>query len=482
MSHMQTTRLALFPFLLITGILIALPIAFLWLHLTTPFDGGRLMPDTFPITAEGLRVTPPQPMPGGLQAGDVVTAVEGQPIQWWAEALFTGEAPQPPWETNPNPRYTVLRNGQEIEVVITPTSYPLGAILRSNWGLIVFGVLFLLVAGYVLTQRLQLLAARLLFLTAASVFSATTWSLGLQVTDFLDGRGFWLYQVTTIVAYMLYWIAGLHFALIFPRPLPVINSRWRVYVLYGLPYLLMGIYIWMARGRSANVLAWIASWEPAMLIHAFTLLVLTLLAAAWQYRTSRQGAGRQQVKWVILAGLVGGGLSLLLYFLPPLLGGQPANSNLIGLIVVVFPLALAAAILRYRLFDIDVLIRRTLVYTLLSAMLAILYLGSVVLLQYLFIDLLEAGSNIAVVVSTLLIAALFTPLRRRVQDMIDRRFYRRRYDAQRVLASFATAVRNETDPDRLTAELIQVVRETMQPAHVSLCVVKRPTNSNSPLG
>jgi hypothetical protein len=203
---MRPSRLALFPFLLITGILIALPIAFLWLHLTTPFDGGRLMPDSFPITEEGLRVTPPQALPGGLQAGDVVTAVEGQSIEWWAEALFTGEAPRPPWETNPNLRYTVLRNGQEIDVVINPTSYPLGAILRSNWGLIAFGVVFLLVAGYVLIQRPQLLAARVLFLTAASVFSASTWSLGLQVTDFLDSRGFWLYQATTIVAYMLYCI------------------------------------------------------------------------------------------------------------------------------------------------------------------------------------------------------------------------------------------------------------------------------------
>jgi hypothetical protein len=478
MSHMRPSRLTLLPFLLITGILMVLPIAFLWLHLTTPFDGGRLMPDSFPITAEGLRVTPPKALPGGLQAGDVVTAVEGQPIQWWAEALFTAEAPSPPWETNPNPRYTVLRNGQEVEVVVTPTTYPLGAILRSNWGLIVFGVIFLLVAGYVLIQRPQLLPARLLFLTAASVFSASTWSLGLQVTDFLDSRGFWLYQATTIIAYQLYWIAGLHFTLAFPRPLPITARRGFVYALYGLPYLLLGVYLLARRNNSANVLSWIASWERASQFYALIFLIMTLLVATWQYRTSRHGADRQQVKWVILAGLVSGGLALLLYALPPFLGAQPANTNLIGLIVVVFPLALAAAILRYRLFDIDVLIRRTLVYTVLSALLALLYFGSVVLLQYLLTDLIGAGSSIAVVVSTLLIAALFTPLRRRVQDTIDRRFYRRRYDAQQVLATFAAAARNETDPDQLTAELVRVVQETMQPAHVSLTVVRFPTDSH----
>jgi hypothetical protein len=474
---MRPSRLTSLLFFLLNGILIVLPIAFLWLHLTTPFDGGRLMPDTSPITAEGLLVTPPEPMPGGLQAGDMVTAVEGQSLQQWAEALFTAETSTPPWETTANPRYTVLRDGREIDVAITPTRYPLGAILRTNWGLIVFSVLFVLIAGFVLIQRPQLLPARVLFLTGASTFSASTWSLGLQVTDFLDGRGFWLYQLTTIGAYMLYWIAGLHFALVFPRLLPVIIPRWRVYVLYGLPYLLMALYMWATRSQSANVLAWIASWESATLLHAFTLLILTLITAAWQYRTGRQGAARQQAKWVILAGLVCGGLALLLYLLPPLLGGQSADTNTIGLIVAVFPLALAAAILRYRLFDIDVLIRRTLVYTVLTTLLALVYFTSVVFLQFLFTDLIGSGSNVAIVVSTLLIAALFTPLRRRVQDMIDRRFYRQRYDVQQVLATFAAAVRNETDPDQLTAELIQVVRKTMQPAHVSLCVVRRPTTN-----
>jgi hypothetical protein len=132
------------------------------------------------------------------------------------------------------------------------------------------------------------------------------------------------------------------------------------------------------------------------------------------------------------------------------------------------PIVTYIAILRYRLYDVDVVINRTLVYVSLTATLVALYFVAIVVLQRVFVSLTGQQSTLVVVASTLLIAALFTPLRRRIQSFIDRRFYRRKYDARKTLETFSAQLRNETDLEALSNDLVGVVRETMQPAHVSL--------------
>ncbi len=140
--------------------------------------------------------------------------------------------------------------------------------------------------------------------------------------------------------------------------------------------------------------------------------------------------------------------------------------TLLVLLWVGYPLAVGVSVLRYRMYDVDVVIRKTLQYSVVTALLGLLYFASVFLLQRLFSSATGQGSPLALVVSTLLIAALFAPLRRRIQGAIDRRFYRRKYNAQQVLAQFARTARDETDMDALLAELERVVQETLQPEGV----------------
>jgi hypothetical protein len=196
-----------------------------------------------------------------------------------------------------------------------------------------------------------------------------------------------------------------------------------------------------------------------------------LLAAAAMIGRLRRSSGfeRQQLKWIAYAaGLVGVVVALdeASYF-ANLAGIHTLRDTLLGLGLAAFPLAAGIAILRYRLYDIDVVINRTLVYGSLTATLALVYVGSVLLLQ-LALGPITSGSSLAVAVSTLGVAALFRPARSRIQAIVDRRFYRRKYDAARTLEEFSARMREQVDLDALGGELRAVVSNTMQPAHVSV--------------
>jgi hypothetical protein len=227
---------------------------------------------------------------------------------------------------------------------------------------------------------------------------------------------------------------------------------------------------------------WVADTADAILVVFLLCILASVLSLILRYRRSR-GEERQQIKWIAFAAsFVGFGFVsamasglIVLAFAPESWGN--ANTPplwfdiLFSVVLVSFggvPIAVGIAILRYRLYDIDLIINRALVYGSLTATLAVVYVGSVVGLQSVFRGLTGQESTLAVVASTLAIAALFGPLRRRVQAFVDRRFYRRKYDAAKTLAAFNARLREETNLDALGEDLAGVARETMQPEHVSL--------------
>jgi hypothetical protein len=230
---------------------------------------------------------------------------------------------------------------------------------------------------------------------------------------------------------------------------------------------------------TANWPAWLSGLVPLV---AFVAIIFSQI---YRYRRVSTPVQRQQTKWIILGVAAAIGVAIGILAIGSLIPSSEAPNNLGAALffITIWPIAfllipfsIGFSILRYRLYDIDVLINRTLVYGSLTALLALLYFGLIFVLQSLFQGLFHQNNAVAIVVSTLVIAALFQPLRHRIQRVIDRRFYRRKYDAARTLAKFSATLRTEVDLTELSERLIAVVEETMQPAHVSLWL--RPTQQD----
>jgi hypothetical protein len=304
--------------------------------------------------------------------------------------------------------------------------------------------------------------------------------LTLRVVENVQNLGTWMLFVSAIYTIPVVIFTLLPF--IFPngRFVPA-NIRWLVgplvafiIVVIWLP-LLDVIWLPLLGGAAGGGL-----YESVLVGSFLAWFLVGGYAALYRYRHVASSAERQQIKWA-----VGGVLAYFIVIVPIIIAAvwfppTSASPERLAFVLLVqqpiylistlcLPVGIAFAILRYRLWDIDVVIRKTLIYSALSGILALVYFGSVLILQQLFGSVVGVERTpVAIVISTLAIAALFTPLRNRVQVIIDRRFYRQKYDAQQVLAQFAQTARDETDLDALTAELTHVVQETLQPEQVSV--------------
>lgn len=305
--------------------------------------------------------------------------------------------------------------------------------------------------------------------------------LSLMLTLFalegIDNLGPWMPVVTA-----LYALAAVIFMLLpFVFPNGRFVPRWALWIFAPL-----GIGAIMATALPQLGLPINDRIYAVALLAPFAVWFVTAIyAVIYRYRRISNFTERQQTKWV-MAGLLGTFILFIPFifvtlFFPP---SQPSLPRVAFMFLVYLPFyvvsylclpgGIAFAILRYRLYDIDVIIRRTLVYTTVTGLLALVYFGSVITLQALFQSVTGERSALVVVLSTLLIAALFHPLRTRIQSTINRRFYRKKYDAQQVLARFGITARDETDMQALTTELARVVQETMEPEQVHVWLKETP--------
>jgi hypothetical protein len=462
-------------------LLIVWPIVLTVVAFRFPSDGWtHTSNDGFQVGGTHRLIEPLTDANGVLQIEDVVVAIDGRPL------LPDKPPPLPPdLVVGQVLHYTLDRAGERVEADVTLVRLAPSTLLanqaqrlRANPGNTLFAYAMALLAAVVLLLRPGSLAARYLFLFAS-------FNLGIGFPAFADLYAF-TYPAWLAFAHQLYswgWVYIFMPCLTllvlvfpvrkwparrFPRLLPI--------VLIGLP--LVGAII-------ANVLVWFVIYLPAgRLLWPLTLfsasggLIILPITLVHNLLTIREPLPRMQMRWLALGFGLGFVLPLTVlltsFYLFPAYDPRRQAITVVGNVaLLLLPLCLAIGILRYRLFDIDVILRRTTSYAIVTGLLAVVYFGSIVVLQQLLSPFISDATP-AVVLSTLLIAALSLPLRRRVQEAIDRRFNRTRYDAEKTLAAFAATARDETDLDALLAELARVIQVTMEPERVSVWL--RPTD------
>ncbi len=454
--------------ILAAAVLVLLPtVAFVAARALLPSE-GLVIDSEIPPGGTGFILHPLTPASTGVRGGEVLLEVQDRSVDSWLAHAFSLAPPTDLTDVSAL-TFTVDRRGAQRELRVPLRSYPLWNAFLEDWSIYLYLIYLQAVSVMVFIRRPALRAARMfLLLSSAILGSGTIFFLGLQPSDLLRGwmLGLWLWGTIILYAYLS--SSLVHFALIFPRRRAILQNRpWivpAIYLAVWLPFLAFVVVKWSTASTASARLLLVEQGAGMMTLTYFPLY---LFIAVHGYRNVFDRHERRQVRWVLWGALVAIVPWLLLNVVPELLG-LPVHLDMrwIGILWWVIPITFAIAILREKLFDIDVLINKSLVYGTLTAVLGLVYLASVLVLQ----RLLPAQSQVTIVASTLATAALFAPLRGEIQSLIDRRFYRRKYDTEQILAVFSASMREQVDLEDLAHTLLTVVGETMQPQSVALWI------------
>jgi len=442
----------------LVAFILAAGAAFVVLRLVTPSDGTQVPPRTWAWTGAGVLV---QAQPDStLRDGDLVTAIDGVALGkseggWRAPAHRPGDRLV----------YQVSRAGQTREVPVVLRRAEVAGRLLQAWGTILFVVALFAVVVYLYARRPGPATGGLLVLGSGLLSSDLAIEIGVSAVDARGGPVLWLYVFDTQVVYLIGWAGLAAFVMLFPRPWsPLTRHRWLLWMVCVTPVALV-VALALVALRGVGLTQWVGRVIAGETFISMAVLGVGIVVAMVRYLTATDPIGRQQLKWLAGGAFVSGTLALTVWFLPQLVFGEGLlPAEWLGFSGLPLVAGLTVAVLRYRLFDVDRIISRTLAYGLLTVLLGGGYAAVVLGLG----QLLGHESSLVVAAATLAVAALFQPARRRVQALVDRRFNRRHYDTTQTVAAFSARLREQIDLDTLSAELLAVAEQTMQPTQVSL--------------
>ncbi len=452
---------------------LAISLSFLALRLTTASDGARQEPGEQGISPAGLKIRLITAQPVGLHDGDIVIAVEDMSLDDWLTNLFNPNLTRPVWHAGGTLSYTILRNEQEMVLPARLIDYPLREVIFRNWSTLLFVIISQLVISIVFILNPRETSTRALFIWAWSLSHTYVWSFGLQVSDFTNGLSFGLYQAATGILWFIYWGAFLHFVLAFPHKHELVKRFPSLMIwAYILPFMISAVYL-LIPGWPINSLDLLSRFVVSEWVAGAVVTLLWLVILLEGYRNRFTFSEKKKARWIIYSGLICGGLGFVFFLLPASIFSQSIiPGHMLGLLLIPFPVSLAISVYRHQLFDIDIIIRKTLLYTSLTIVLGMAYFGGIVLLQSLFQRITGESNQLAIVISTVGIASLANPLRKWIQKEIDRRFFRTRYNSEQAIAAFVSSARNEVDLSQLSSRLSAIVFDSLKPMYLSIWLKK----------